>query len=54
MVSEARKLSMAWMETDFRWKIKWRLGHLGALGIMGEAAILKLIKTARKRSIAYQ
>ena len=35
---------MAWMETDyskhtyFRWKIKWRLEHLGALGIMGEAA----------------
>ena len=33
---------MAWMETDyskhmyFRWKIKWRLEHLGALGIMGE------------------
>ena len=32
---------MAWMETDyskhthFRWKIKWRLEHLGALGIMG-------------------
>ena len=37
MVSEARKQSMAWMETDyskhtyFRWKIKWRLEHLGAL-----------------------
>ena len=35
MVSEARKQSMAWMETDyskhthFRWKIKWRLEHLG-------------------------
>ena len=33
---------MAWMETDyskhthFRWKIKWWLEHLGALGIMGE------------------
>ena len=33
---------MAWMETDyskhthFRWKIKWRLEHLGTLGIMGE------------------
>ena len=32
---------MAWMETDyskythFRWKIKWWLEHLGALGIMG-------------------
>ena len=42
MVFEARKQSMAWMETDyskhthFRWKIKWRLEHLGALGIMGE------------------
>ena len=42
MVYEARKQSMAWMETDyskdmyFRWKIKWRLELLGALGIMGE------------------
>ena len=33
---------MAWMETNyskhthFRWKIKWRLEHWGALGIMGE------------------
>ena len=38
---------MAWMETDhskhtyFRWKIKWRLEHLGALGIMGEMAPLR-------------
>ena len=44
MVSEARKQSMAWMETDyakhtyFRWKIKWRLEHLGALGTMGDTA----------------
>ena len=36
---------MAWMETDyskhtyFRWKVKWRLEHLGALGTMGETAI---------------
>ena len=36
------------METDyskhthFRWKIKWRLEHLGALGIMGETAPLTL------------
>ena len=42
MVSEPRNQPMAWMETDyskqthFRWKIKWRLKHLGALGIMGE------------------
>ena len=42
MVSEARKQPLAWMETDyskhkhFRWKIKWRLEHLGALGVMGE------------------
>ena len=39
MVSEARKQSMAWMETDysqdFRWKIKWRLEFWGALRIMG-------------------
>ena len=44
MVSEPRKQSMAWMETDyskhthFRWKITWRLDHLGALGVMGETA----------------
>ena len=42
MVYEAAKQSMAWMETDyskhthFQWKIKWRLEHLGSLGIMGE------------------
>ena len=42
MVYEPRKQSMAWMETDyskyanFRWKIKWRLEHLSALGIMVE------------------
>ena len=27
--------------TYFRWKIKWRLEHLGALGIMGETAPLQ-------------
>ena len=49
MVSEARKQSMAWMETDyskhsyFRWKVKWRLEHLGALGTMGEMAPLQLV-----------
>ena len=37
---------MAWMVTDyskhshFRWKIKWRLEHLGALGTMGETTPL--------------
>ena len=47
MASEPRKQSMAWMETDyskpahFRWKIKWRLEHLGALGIVGQKAPLK-------------
>ena len=46
MVSDARKKSMAWMETDyskntyFRWKVKWRLERLGALGTMGETAPL--------------
>ena len=50
MVSEARKQSMAWMEMDyskhtyFRWKVKWQLGHLGALGTMGETAPLSLYK----------
>ena len=45
MVSEAIKHSMASMETDyskhthFQWKIKWRLKHWGALGIMGETAL---------------
>ena len=44
MVLEMRKQSMAWMETDysrdmhFRWKIKWRLVHLSALGIMRATA----------------
>ena len=42
MVYEARKQSMAWIETDyskhtlFQWKIKWRLETLGALGMMGD------------------
>ena len=46
MISEVRKQSMPWMETDyskhtpFRWKIKWRLEHLGVLGIMDETAPL--------------
>ena len=45
MVSEARKQSMARMETDyskhtyFRWKVKCRLEHLGALGIMGDGPL---------------
>ena len=49
MVSELRKQSMAWMETDyskhthFQWKIKWRLEHLGALEIKGEAAPLMAV-----------
>ena len=48
MVSEARKQWMAWIETDyskdtyFRWKVKWRLEHLGALGTMGETAPLRV------------
>ena len=48
MVYEARKQSMAWMETVysehllFRWQIKWRLKHLGTLGIMGDTAPLTL------------
>ena len=46
MVSEPRKQSMAWLETDyskhthFRWKIKWRLAYLGALRIMDETVRL--------------
>ena len=44
MVSEARKQLMAWMKTDyskhtyFRWKVKWWLEHLGALGTVCETA----------------
>ena len=40
---------MAWMETDYskdvhsRWKIKWQLGHLGMLRIMGETAPLNFV-----------
>ena len=35
-------------DTFFRWKIKWRLEHLGAQGIMGETAPLNiLIKTEK-------
>ena len=46
MVSEAKNLLMAWMETDyskhtyFRLKVKWLLEHMGALGTMGEMAPL--------------
>ena len=46
MVYEEGKQSMAWMETDYSKhmhvprKIKWRLEHLGVLGIMGEMAPL--------------
>ena len=53
MVSEARKQSMAWMETDyskhthFRWKIKWRLEHLGALGIMVRGAVTRIIRNQK-------
>ena len=49
MVSEARNELMAWMETDyskhtqFRWKIKWRLEHLGTLGIMGDTVPLTFL-----------
>ena len=54
MVSEARKQSMAWMETDyskhtyFRWKVKWRLEHLGVLGTMGEIAPLSCAYSRRR------
>ena len=47
MVYEVRKQPMTWMETDyskyiyFRWKIKWRLEYLGALGIMGETDLFE-------------
>ena len=44
---------MAWMGTDysqqthFRWKIKWRLEYLGALGTMGEMAPLTTVRQKR-------
>ena len=60
MASEARKQSMVWMEMDyskhthFRGKIKWRLGHLGALGTMGETAPLMFnVMTRYKLSLYY-
>ena len=40
---------MAWMERDyskhtyFQWKVKWRLEHLGALGIMGEILTIEVV-----------
>ena len=46
MVSETRKQLVAWMETDyskhtnFLWKVKWWLEHLGTLGTMDETAPL--------------
>ena len=46
MFSEARKQSMAWMETYyskyFLWKIRWQLEHLDALGTMGETVPLMI------------
>ena len=57
MVYELRKQSMPWMETDcskhthFRWKIKWRLEHLGALGITGETAPLSSCKEKARKKI---
>ena len=42
---------MAWMETDYSNALtKWRLEHLGALGIMGETAPFDL---ARDKSISF-
>ena len=57
MVSEARKQSMAWMETDyskhtyFRWKVEWRLEQLGALGIMDETKYCLLFITIESEMI---
>ena len=51
---------MAWMETDyskhtyFRWKVKWRLEHLGALGIMGGAAPLMYHKSCIRWIVLHQ
>ena len=66
MVSEARKQSMACMETDyskhtyFRWKVKWRREHLGALGTMVETAPLIpcyatniVVTTSGSRSVVF-
>ena len=53
MVYEVRKQSMPWMEdhskdTHIRWKIKWRVEYLGALGIVGETAAYSKIRLPRK------
>ena len=38
---------MTWMETDYskhahiRWKVKWRLEHLGTLGTMDEITFFR-------------
>ena len=37
MVSEPRKQSMAHVNQNISMEVKWRLEHLGALGIVGEA-----------------
>ena len=47
------------METDyskhtyFRWKVKWRLEHLGALGTMGEIAPLIFTQNGRKKQTTW-
>ena len=57
MVFEARKQSMAWMETDyskhryFQWKVKWQLEHLGAVGTMGEMVSLTKLLLADQRDL---
>ena len=48
---------MAWMETDyskhthFRWKVKWRLEHLGALGVMGEKLRFDFPQVLKKANV---
>ena len=48
---------MVWIQKDyskdtyFRWKIKWRQEHLGALGTMGEAPLQMLFPGAMDRYV---
>ena len=43
-------LQISLKDTHFQWKIKWRLGHLGTLGIMGDT-VFRITKGDITRNI---